>query len=212
MSDVNPVHGNEFFVAAQVDRGDGVLGAVSTSSACRRQNTEWTGQQMACAAHLTEGDQFADLRARDRFSAQSQFRIDGYFKTHVTAKFRKQIHIPGCFVAETEVVAFVYLARVQSFFQDVVGEGFWSHERQVAREREEKNGIKAGSPEQSKPFGSRSKQLKSRIRSQDPHGMRLEGDRHGPASLLLCARDDVNENPGMRAMHSVKVTDAQERR
>src|SRR5580658_2863578 len=111
---VNAIARHKFVIRAQVDRGNGVFGAVTATAAGGRQNTEGARQQMTSTAYSSVGQQFANLRARNRFAAQPQFWISLHLETHLATEVFKQTKVAGRLVAEMEVVTFVHLASVQA--------------------------------------------------------------------------------------------------
>src|SRR5579862_5985917 len=129
---------------------------------------------MTCLACLSLGQQSANLRARNGLSSQSQLGIYLYLETHLTAEFRKHIDVACGLIAEMKIEAFVYLLRLQSFFQDVMSKSSRGHERQIAREREQQNSIQASGFQQAQFLRRRREQLQSGVGPQDSHGMRLE--------------------------------------
>ena len=110
---------------------------------------------MACFAYLSLVEQLANLRARNRFSSQSQLGINLYLETHLAAEFREHIDVARGLIAEMKVEAFVYLARLQTCFQDVMGKRLRRHERKIARERKQQNSIQASGFQQAQFLGSR---------------------------------------------------------
>src|SRR5438034_4485048 len=138
---VNPVFRNQLFVPAQIDGGNRVLGTVSSPPARRGKNTEWTSQKMPRPADSSLSQQFANLTARDGFSPQLHLGIDLHLESHFTPELSQQIDVASGLMAEAEVVAFVYFARPQSFFEDLLGELPWRHERQVASEWEQEDSV-----------------------------------------------------------------------
>jgi len=86
-----------------------------------------------------------------------------------------------------------------------------SHQRQIAGEGEQKDGVQARCLQKAKFFRRRGEQFQSGVGPQDPDGMRLERNRYRLALLLSCAADDVGQHAGMGPMHAVKVPHAQER-
>src|SRR5580692_6151081 len=86
-----------------------------------------------------------------------------------------------------------------------------SHERQIAGEGEQEDGVQARGLQQAKFFGRRGEQFQSGVGPQDPNGMRLERNRYRFALFLSRAADDVVQHAGMGPMHAVKVAHAQQR-
>ena len=63
---VDAILGNEFFVARQVDGGDGVFCAITASAAGGGKNAEGAAEQVARAAGAAFGEQFADVADETR--------------------------------------------------------------------------------------------------------------------------------------------------
>src|SRR5436305_14219571 len=104
-------------------------------------------------------EQFANLAAGDALAAQLHLRINLDLEAHLASKFGEHRNIARGFVAEAEIKAFVYLARVELLFQDALGELPWCHQRKIAPEGEKQNGVDAGRFQESQFFGSRAEQL-----------------------------------------------------
>ena len=115
-------------------------------------------------------------------------------------------------MAEAEVVAFVYFTRPQPFFQDLLGELPWRHERQIAGEGKQKNGVQPGAFEKAQFFWGRREQLQSGVWPQDAHRMRLERHRYCFASLFARPPHNVFQHGTVGTMHTVKVPHGDYRR
>src|SRR5208282_706227 len=66
---VDAVFRHEFFVARQVDGGDGVLRSIAASASGGGKNAERTRQQMPRPAHAAFRKQLTDVAARNRLAA-----------------------------------------------------------------------------------------------------------------------------------------------
>jgi hypothetical protein len=109
---------------------------------------------------------------------------------------------------EMKVVAFVNFPRLQSLLQNIVRKMMRRHERKIAREGKQQDGIDPGFAQKAKFFGQGTDQLEIGIGPQNPDGMRLERDRNRAAGLGFRPFHDVRQNSAMGAMHAVKVADA----
>src|SRR5580658_4461605 len=207
---VNAVARDKLLIAAQVDGWNCVFGAVATPASSGRQDTERPREKMAGATYSSVNEQLANLSARNRLASQPQFRISLYLETHFATVFRQQINVTRGFVAEMEVVTFMYLAGLQTVFQNVMRKVSRRHKRKVARKREQQNCVDASRLEQTHFLGRGSEQLQRRFRPQNPHRMRLERDRHGLASLRPRAGHNVCQYRRVSAMNAVEVAHAQQ--
>ncbi len=93
-----------------------------------------------------------------------------------------------------------------------MGKRLRRHERKIARERKQQNSIQASGLQQAQFLRSRREQLQSGVGPQDSHRMRLESQRQRLEALLPRPRHNLGEHSRVRAMHAVKVSDAQYRR
>src|SRR4029077_19413635 len=124
-------------------------------------------------------------------------------KPHLPAKFAERIDVAGSFVSEVKVVALMDFAGAQSFLQNLVGKLVRSHQRQVARERKEQDGVNSGRGQQPQFLRRRGEKLKSGVRTQDASGMRLEGHRHGLGVERIGTLDNFAEHEAVRAVYAV---------
>lgn len=84
--DVHAVLWNEFFVAGQVDGGDGVFGAIAASASSVGEDAEGAAQEVAGSAGVAFGEQFANVAAGNALSAQTHLRVVMDFKAHLVAE------------------------------------------------------------------------------------------------------------------------------
>src|SRR5215469_7641013 len=124
------------------------------------------------------------MAAGYRFPADRHLGVGDDLESHLAAKSRQHGHITGRFVAEMEVVSLVYLDRLQSLFQDAMCELMRSHQRQVARERQQQHRIDPRLLQESKFLRCWSQQLEGTVRAQDADRMWLEGDSDSLGVLL----------------------------
>src|SRR5947209_6041511 len=113
---------------------------------------------------------------------------------------------------EAEVVPFMDLDRMQSITNNQFHKFPWAHQRKITRERNHSHGIDSCLFQQPNLLGARSQKLQSRIRTQNPHGVRIEGHRDRPSMSLLGSRLNLIEHPNMSPMHSVEISNADQRR
>ena len=76
--------------------------------------------------------------------AHRELKISPEEFDEVAAELHQVFDVPLGFVSEAEVVAFVYFARPQSFFEDLFGELPWRHERQIAGEGKQQDSVQPG--------------------------------------------------------------------
>src|SRR4051794_24750186 len=102
-SDVNAVARNHLVISCQVDRGDGVLVAVSAAAAGWSGDGEDTAKQMARVGHITFTQQLADVAAGDHLSANLQLRIDADRKPKSCTELYQLVHVTFGLMSEVEV-------------------------------------------------------------------------------------------------------------
>src|SRR5947209_18588567 len=127
---------------------------------------------MACAAHASVGHEPANLAARHGLAPQLHFGIDLYLKTHLAPKLGQHLHITGSLVPESEVVSLVHLAGMKLLLEDALCKLPRRHQRKIAPEGQEQDGIDPGVGKQTKLLRSRSEQFQGRFRSENPRWMR----------------------------------------
>src|SRR5947208_15535725 len=116
---------------------------------------------MSSAAHSSLTDEPANLAARYSLAAQFHLRILLHLKPQSASEFRQHFHIARCFVAETEIKALMYLARVKFLLQDSFGKILGRHQRQIAPERKQQNRIDPCSFQPTDLLRSRCEQFES---------------------------------------------------
>src|SRR5258708_258689 len=114
---------------------------------------------MSRPAYASLSEQSANLAARNGFAAQRHFGIDLHFKSHLSSKFREQVHVARRLVAETEVEPFVHFARMQLLLKNPLRKLPGSHQREIAPEGQQQHRVNARAFKPAQFFGSRREQL-----------------------------------------------------
>src|SRR5947209_5403094 len=107
-----------------------------------------------------------------------------------------------------EVEAFVNFDSFQSIAQNDLREILRAHQRQIAREGKQQNGVNSCLFQKPEFFSSGREQLQAGIRAQNSHRMRFETHSNRLGRPLARAENNLVEHPAVRAMYSVKVADA----
>src|SRR5450432_3824166 len=210
--DVDAVLGNQFFVARQVDGRHGVFRAVAAPASRRSQNAEWTRQKMPRPADAPIDEELANLAAGDALAAQLHLGIDLDLEAHLASEFGEHRHVTRGLMTEAEVESFMHLAGVQLFLQNAFGKLSWRHQRKIAAEGKQENGIYAGGFEQAQFFGGRREELQSRFRSQNSRGMRLKGYSNGFVPIRASARHNLAQYMRVCTVHAIEIAHADEGR
>ena len=115
-------------------------------------------------------------------------------------------------MAKVEVITFMHLARVEMLLEDVVGKLVGSHQRKIARKRQQQNCVQLSRRQQAKFFRGRSQQFEYVIGTKNARRMRIKSndDRSG-ARGPGAAHDLVDHGP-VCAVDAVEVADAHDRR
>jgi hypothetical protein len=111
-------------------------------------------------------------------------------------------------MSEVEVEAFVDFARAQAATNNLGGEVARAGQRQVPRERQDKDSVKPGFLQQAQLERQRGERPRGDVGPQDSHRMRFEGHNHRAGVQLRGARDDLVDDGAMRQVHAVEVADA----
>jgi hypothetical protein len=134
-------------------------------------------------------------------------------KSHVflPAQLAQQLNVPRCLVPEVEVVAFVNFPGMKPLLKNFMGKLVRRHQRKIAREGEQQDRIDAGGFQESQLFRKRSQQLQVVIGPQDAGGVGIKGDNHRLPAPGFRAPHDFVQNMAVSAVHTVEVTNADER-
>src|SRR6266704_1557189 len=115
---VHAVHRYKFFVAAEINGGDGIASAETTPASWRGEYAERPSQKLPRTAYIALLDELANAAAGDRFPPDAHFRIDLYVKSQLSPKLGKQLYVAFRLVSETEVEALMHLADATPVFQN----------------------------------------------------------------------------------------------
>src|SRR5579872_1191342 len=211
VGDVNAIFGHEFFVAAEVDGGNGVFGAITAAAAGIGDDAESTAEQVAGIADITFcSNQLAHPAAGNGMAADAHLGVDLDFETELMAELGQLVYVAFGFSPETEVKPLVHLAGVQFAVQNLLGELARSEQRKVTVEGQQQHGIQASGSEQAQLDGQRSDQARRRIGMEDARGMRIKGYSQGmsgaefPGAAYHLCQDVL-----VSAVHAVEVAHAQ---
>src|SRR5208282_2586515 len=148
---------------------------------------------------------------RNPLPAQAHLGIIVDLKSHFPAQIAQHLNVARRLVPEVEVVAFVDFPGMQALLQDFMGKLVRRHQRKIARKREQQDRVDPGGFQQAQFFRKRSQQFQVVTGTQDAGGMGLEGDNHRLRAPSFRAPHDFVHNVAVSAVHTVEVTDADER-
>src|ERR1700722_7767433 len=116
--DVDAVGRDQFVITREVDGRHGVLLAIAAAAAGIREDAERPAQQCSRATDISLGNQLTDFTVRSVMAAQRLLRKDASLEAALLAQLCQRVDVALRLVAEVEVVAFVYLARLQRLRQN----------------------------------------------------------------------------------------------
>ena len=134
LRDVDAVARNQFLISIQVDGGNRVFGAVTTSPTGCGLNGERPSQQGSRPVNIARLNQLADSRARNRFSAQAHLGVFDYLETTLRAQFGEQSDVSRGLMTEAKVITFMDLKGTQPVAKDQFYKLARAHQREIAGE------------------------------------------------------------------------------
>src|SRR5581483_11453342 len=139
---------DQLFVTAQIDGRHGVLVAVTAATARRGHDRKRASQQVSRAADGACLKQFANPAAGDQFAPNPHGRIHPYFEAQFLSQLLKPLHVSLRRVPKAKVKPFMNFTRMYALRQDLLRELPGRHEREIAGERQQENGVNPGLREQ----------------------------------------------------------------
>src|SRR5690242_10344878 len=206
--DVDAVTRHQFVVAAEVDGRDCVFGAKAAATARIGNNAERAAQEVAGVADVAfRGDELAHAAAGNGMAANAHLGINLNFKSELTAELGQLLHVAFGFASETEVEAFMQLARVQSAVENLFGELAWGEQGKVAGERQQQHRLQPGGREQAQLDGQRRDEGRRGIGMEDANGMGIKSYGQGGRMQFTGASHYLAQNVLMGAVDPVKIAD-----
>src|ERR1700690_2424702 len=115
-------------------------------------------------------------------------------------------------MAKAEVISLMHLARVEMFLENVMRKLVRSHERKIARKRQQQNRVQLGGLQQPKFSRGWRQQFESVVGTKNARRMRIESHHHRDRAGGASAAHDLSDDGAVSAVNPVEVADAHNRR
>ena len=205
--DVDTVCGEELRVGGQVDRRNGVAGAVAATRGGGASDGEGTAEEGACMSYVTSSDEAANAGGGDGAAAEQMRGVAVDAEAEFTSQGLEALHVCRGFVAEAEVFTFVDLADPKSVREDVAGELPGGEAGELCGEGEDEHRVETGGADLLELLRERGDERVGRLGAKDTNGVGIEGDgerleREGTGTGV-----DPIDDPAVTAVDAVEVTD-----